>query len=269
MAIPRMVRLKARVEELRTRMSGRGWIAGGKMNPGRALLLLTGIVLLGGIAIFNEMSPNAQASLLDDRTARASADLLPASTLSTDEVTGNTAGSPKHAPVAGQGTEENKGENDAAPRRVAAPAEPLFANPLWGLPLARLSTTRERPIFSASRRPSAPTPTYVAPVAVSQPAKPPEPERPAIALVGTIIGTDDGYRMAVFRDTSTQDVLRLRIGENYHGWVVRLISPREASLVKNGEQAMLELPALWAAPPPPPRSRQQAERDAIWKVGAE
>lgn len=270
MAIRQMVRLNGRVEELRTRMSGRGWITGGKMKPGRALLLLTGIVLLGGITIFNEMSPNAQASLLDDRTARASADLLPASTLSTEEVPGNTAGSPKHAPLAGQGTENNKGENDAAPRRVAAPAEPLFANPLWGLPLARLSTTRERPIFSASRRPPAPTPTYVAPVAFSEPAKPPAPELPAMALVGTIIGID-GYRMAIFRDTSDaskQDALRLRIGESYHGWEVRLISSREAGLVKNGEQAVLELPEPGTSPPPP-RTRQQAELDAILKVGAE
>jgi hypothetical protein len=270
MVIWRMVRLNGRVEELRTRMSGRGWIAGGKMKPGRALLLLAGIVmLLGGIVIFNEMSPNAQAPLLDDRTARTTADLPPSSTLATsNEVTGNTAGPPARVPVAGQGTEENEGGNDAAQRPVAARAEPAVANPLWGLPLARLSTTRERPIFSASRRRPAPAPTYVAPVAASQPAKPPEPELPAIALVGTIIGTDDGYRMGIFRDTSTQDVLRLRIGENYHGWVVRLISPREANLVKNGEQAVLELPAPGASPPPP-RSRRQVELDLVWQVGAD
>jgi hypothetical protein len=272
MVIWRMVRLNGRVEELRTRMSGRGWIAGGKMKPGRALLLLTGIVmLLGGIVIFNEMSPNAQASLFDDRTARTTADLPPSSTLATsNEVTGNTAGPPARVPVAGQGTEENEGGNDAAQRPVAAPAEPAVANPLWGLPLARLSTTRERPIFSASRRPPAPAPTYVAPVAASQPAKPPEPELPAMALVGTIIGTD-GYRMAIFRDTSDaskQDALRLRIGENYHGWEVRLISAREASLVKNGEQAVLELPAPGASPPPP-RSRRQVELDLVWQVGAD
>jgi hypothetical protein len=273
MVIWRMVRLNGRVEELRARMSGRGWIAGGKMKPGRALLLLTGIVmLLGGIVIFNEMSPNAQASLLDDQTARTTADLPPSSTLATfNEVTGNTAGPPARVPpVAGQGTEENEGGNDAAQRPVAAPAEPAVANPLWGLPLARLSTTRERPIFSASRRPPAPAPTYVAPVAASQPAKPPEPELPAMALVGTIIGTD-GYRMAIFRDTSDaskQDALRLRTGESYHGWEVRLISAREASLVKNGEQAVLELPAPGASPPPP-RSRRQVELDLVRQVGAD
>ncbi len=85
----------------------------------------------------------------DDRTARASADLLPASTLSTEEVTGNTAGSPKHAPLAGQGTENNKGENDAAPRRVAAPAEPLFANPLVGAAAcAIVDNTRATDLFA-------------------------------------------------------------------------------------------------------------------------
>jgi general secretion pathway protein N len=172
--------------------------------------------------------------------------------------------------VTGQGTGEDEGKNDAAQRPVAAAAEPAFANPLWGLPLSRLSITRERPIFSASRRPPPPAPTHVAPVAVSQPAKPPAPGLPAMALVGTIIGTN-GYRIAIFRDTSDaskQDALRLRVGEDYHGWVVRLISPHEASLVKNGEQAVLQLPAPGATPPPP-RSRQDAELDRLRLVGAE
>ncbi|MGB6401158.1 MAG: hypothetical protein WBF73_36605, partial [Bradyrhizobium sp.] len=44
------------------------------------------------------------------------------------------------------------------------------------LPLEQLSITRERPIFSPARRPPPPPPTYIAPVAVRQPATPPEPE---------------------------------------------------------------------------------------------
>src|ERR1700678_4820686 len=39
------------------------------------------------------------------------------------------------------------------PPSPAAPERPASANPLWALPLTTLSTTRERPIFSASRRP--------------------------------------------------------------------------------------------------------------------
>jgi general secretion pathway protein N len=267
MAIWRIVCMNGRVGKARNPTSASGRVADGKMKPGRLLSLLAGILLLGGVAKFSEMPPAAQASLLDDaaRTASTTGHSLLSSDLATyDEVTGNTAGWPMRVPVAGQGTQE---ENDTPPRRVAARAEPASGNPLWQLPLKQLSSTRERPIFSPSRRPPAPAPTYVAPVLVRQPAKPPEPERLAIALAGTIIGTD-GYRMAVFRDTSTQDGLRLRVGENYHGWVVRLITSREANLVKDGEQAVLELPAPGAAPSPA-RSSRDVRLDEVWKVGAD
>jgi hypothetical protein len=71
----------------------------------------------------------------------------------------------------------NSGE--AAPVRTAATSPdaaverpPPGGNPLWALPLKQLSITRERPIFSPSRRPPPPaTPTYVAPVAVRTPQK--------------------------------------------------------------------------------------------------
>src|SRR5262249_53342647 len=130
--------------------------------------------------------------------------------------------------------------------------------------------TRERPVFSPSRRPP-PTPplsAFVAPVAVRQPVKPPEPERPAVALLGTIIGAGDD-RMAVFRDTSTQGTLRLRIGEACQGWVVRLIMPREATLMKDGAQAVvLEMP-LPGATSPQARDSRDALLDVVWKVGAE
>jgi hypothetical protein len=242
-------------------VSGRA--AGSKMKSARALSLLTSIVLLGAAAKFNETPAHAQGPVLDDIAPTAQMTANSQLSATDNAPTGNTAGTSMRAPVAAQGREE---ENDVAPRRVAAQTKPALMNPLWRLPLERLSTTRERPIFSLSRRP--PAPTYVAPVAVQPPAKPPEPDLPAIALVGTIIGTDDGYRMAIFRDTSTQDVVHLHMGENYQGWEVRLINQREAGLVKNGEQAVLELPAPGALPPPP-RSRRQAELDAILQVGAE
>jgi hypothetical protein len=125
---------------------------------------------------------------------------------------------------------------------TAVERSPSAGNPLWALALKQLSTTRDRPIFSPSRRPPPPaTPTYVAPVAVRQPAKPAEPERPAITLLGTIIGTDD--RIGVFVETSTQNFVRLRVGDDHEGWVLRLIKAREVTLVKDRDQvAVLELP---------------------------
>ena len=40
-----------------------------------------------------------------------------------------------------------------APPTAPAPERALSANPLWAIPLTQLSATRERPIFSPSRRP--------------------------------------------------------------------------------------------------------------------
>lgn len=267
MTIWRMLRLNGRAGKLRTLASASGRAAGSRARTARALSWLTGIALLGSFTTFNEIPANAQtSSLLEDDawTARTSAH----SQFSiASEVRDNTATPSLPAHAAGQGIEGDKEKGDAAPQRVADRVEPTLGNPLWRLPLKQFSATRERPLFSPSRRPPAPAPAYVAPVAARQPAKPPEPEHPAIALAGTIVGTD-GYRVAVFRDTSNQNVLRLHVGENYGGWVVRLIGPREARLVKNGEQALLEL-SQPAGTLPPARTSQDIMMEGVWRVGAE
>jgi hypothetical protein len=67
-------------------------------------------------------------------------------------------------------------------------------------------------------------------VAVRQQVKLPEPEKPTVSLLGTIIGSNADDRIGVFLDTSTQSVVRLRVGEDHHGWVLRLIKMREATL---------------------------------------
>src|SRR5262249_22346659 len=85
------------------------------------------------------------------------------------------------------------------------------------------------------------TPTSVAPVTVRPPVKPPEPERPAVSLVGTVIGSD--IHIGVFLETATKNVVRLRVGEDHQGWVLRLITVREVTLVKDSGQAVLKLPA--------------------------
>jgi len=228
------------------------------MKAGRAFSLLTGVAFLGGIATFNEMTPDAQASLLGAaaETARATAQSLVQNAVATyNEMTGAGAASQQppvrvpSAPRAGEGKEA------VATRQIAArtaDADPPSGNPLWALPLKQLSITRDRPLFSPSRRPPPPpTPTFVAPVAVRQPVKPPEPERPAVSLLGTIIGTTADDRIGVFLETSTQNIVRLRLGEDHQGWVLRLVKAREATLVKNGEQAVvLELPPPGDPPPP-------------------
>jgi general secretion pathway protein N len=136
----------------------------------------------------------------------------------------------------------------AAPPRTAARSPdaaverpPSSGNPLWALPLKQLSITRDRPIFSPSRRPPPPaTPTYVAPVAVRSPPKPVEPERPSITLLGTILGSTES--IGIFFNPATRDVVRLRVGEDHEGWALRSVKTREATLVKDRERVVLELP---------------------------
>ena len=177
------------------------------MNPVRAFLLLAGVALMGAIARFTEMRADAQVSFLD--------------------ATGETALGTLQSP-------QQSARSNAEP----APA----ANPLWALPLEQLSITRERPIFSPSRRPPPPPATYVAPVPVRQPAKPPEQERPAVSLIGTVIGPD--VQIGVFLENATQNVVRLRLGEEHRGWVLRLVNAREVTLVKDVAQTL-------ALDPPP------------------
>jgi general secretion pathway protein N len=128
---------------------------------------------------------------------------------------------------------------------VTAPPAPvperaLSANPLWAIPLTALSGTRDRPIFSSSRRPPPPA---VAPAAVPKVAavpKPSEPERPQLSLLGTIASDDEGF--GIFLDQSTKAVLRLKVDEDYQGWKLRSVQGREVTLEKDQQLVTLALP---------------------------
>jgi general secretion pathway protein N len=130
----------------------------------------------------------------------------------------------------------------AAPPAPATPASEraLSANPLWAMPLAQFAVTRDRPIFSPSRRPP---PAAVAPVVVPKfvaVPKPREPERPQLTLVGTIAGDEDGF--GIFLDQSTKAVLRLKVGEDFQGWKLRSVQGRETALEKDQQVVTLALP---------------------------
>jgi hypothetical protein len=123
--------------------------------------------------------------------------------------------------------------------KPAPPERPRSANPLWAIPLATLSDTRERPIFSASRRPPAQTP-----VASVRPAAPPPPpprvERPPLSLVGTVAGDSESFGIFVDRGTST--ALRLKLGEDYQGWRLRNVRGRDVALERDQQTVVLSLP---------------------------
>jgi hypothetical protein len=147
-----------------------------------------------------------------------------------------------------------------SPPAPVAPASErtLSANPLWAIPLAQLPITRDRPIFSPSRRPPPPavTPAEI-PKVVAVP-KPREPERPQLTLVGTAASDDEGF--GIFLDQSTQAVFRLRVGEDYQGWKLRSVQGREATLEKDQRVVPLALPqpsvgeGAIEVPPPPANS---------------
>jgi hypothetical protein len=138
----------------------------------------------------------------------------------------------------------SSGEPVTSVRVVAPPPEPerpLSANPLWAIPLTKLSGTRDRPIFSPSRRP--PPPPVVA--AEPAPAPPPLPrkkelEPPPLSLVGTIASDEESF--GIFLDPSTKQALRLKLGEDYQGWKLRAVQGREVTMEKDRQSAVLTLP---------------------------
>jgi hypothetical protein len=151
-----------------------------------------------------------------------------------------------------------------APPPVAAIPHAPSANPLWAIPLATLSGTRERPIFSTSRRP--PPPAAVSVLADAPPApKPARVERPQLSLVGTIIGDDQSF--GIFVDRSSKAALRLKLGEDYQGWTLRSVQGREATLARDQQTAVVSLPQPGAGEAGP--LRVQAENVAPTPVPAD
>jgi hypothetical protein len=113
----------------------------------------------------------------------------------------------------------------------------LGKNPLWGIPLDVLNATRERPLFSPSRRPSTAAVT-------SRPVKviknPPVAPEPTFSLLGTVRG--DGEAYALFIDTTTHSVFRLKTGGDAGGWILQAVKERGAVFEKNGRTEVLEMP---------------------------
>jgi general secretion pathway protein N len=118
--------------------------------------------------------------------------------------------------------------------------------------LAMLPVTRERPLFSPSRHPPAPIVAATPRAAPRVVAPPPPPETPLLALVGSVVGQTDG--VAVFTDTATNNAVRLKMGEGHAGWILRSITGREVTLQKEGQTAILALPARDAMAAVPARA---------------
>jgi general secretion pathway protein N len=152
-----------------------------------------------------------------------------------------------------EGASATEGTGAAAVRLSEAPHAPdqsaklRAGNPLWTVPLSALSATRDRPLFSASRRP----PIVAAPIVAAPPKQeavaPPAPERPFLTLIGTIVSPTAS--LAVLQGSNGEAISRLRIGEENDGWRVQGIDLRSIVVVKGEQSVKLDLPRPDGAPP--------------------
>ncbi len=124
------------------------------------------------------------------------------------------------------------------PAKAPSDAGTPVGNAVLTIPLSKLSMTRDRPIFSPSRRPP---PLPAPPVVAKQvePTKPAEPDQPPLILVGTVASGDSG--IAVFVEQSTENTVRLRVNESHQGWTLRSIQGREVTLLKDRKSSVLAL----------------------------
>jgi general secretion pathway protein N len=167
---------------------------------------------------------------------------------SVNEAIGQAAGATLREKATGQ-TGPNTEQPPAAPKDTGARQPPPGGNPLWGIPISALDATRERPVFSASRRPPMP-PVVAQRVAVPPPPpKPAEPEQPLLTLVGTAIGTPKN--VAVVLDRTTKTLVRLHLGEAVSGWTLRAVDPRTMTVEKNSQTVTLALPSPGSLPANP------------------
>ena len=147
---------------------------------------------------------------------------------------------------------DSKGPSASAPPRdggVNAVSVP--GNSLWAVPLSRLSATRDRPLFSATRRPPTPAAVAVEPLLPQPVAASPPPSRPPLVLIGTLIG--ESLRIGIFHDEATAKTVRLAVGENHDGWSLRALGVADARFENGDRAATLELrpPAQLAMQGPP------------------
>jgi hypothetical protein len=130
------------------------------------------------------------------------------------------------------------------PGAQAQQAPARLANPLAERSLDELSATRERPLFSASRRQAQPPQALIAQQPDPAPAAP-----PAIALLGVVM--QEGKAQAVVRLGATGKISRLKTGDDAGGWKVKTIEPRQLVLSLGDRTAAFD---LFAAMPGPERA---------------
>jgi general secretion pathway protein N len=141
-----------------------------------------------------------------------------------------------------------KAEQQPSIKNSAPSQSPAGGNPLWGIPMSALSATRERPLFSASRRPPPPPAPPMA-VAEAPPPPPPPPEPPPLTLEGTAIGKP--RNVALILNQASRTLVRLHVGEEAAGWRLRSVDARTMTVEKNSQQVTIALPMPGGLPAHP------------------
>lgn len=188
----------------------------------RALALLIGLVLIGNA---EALATNAPLTVDAQTIDQSGGDLF----------------APRPVVAAPASTAPPASQPSAIAVTTAPPVEHITSgNPLWAIPLARLTASRDQPLFAPSRRPAPPL-EMIRPVAapVGPPPKPPEPEKPELSLLGTVAGSRE--RIGLFIDSASKEVLRLKAGEDHRGWTLRSVRPRQVELAKGLDNAILDL----------------------------
>lgn len=114
-----------------------------------------------------------------------------------------------------------------SPITMAAPqdASPFFRD----ASLASLNATRDRPLFTPTRRP--PPPKAVVAPAVPQAAPAVVEEPPRLTLLGIIRSPDRGGSV-VLMDEVAKSSLSLKTGEGRRGWIVQSLDNDGVTLAK-------------------------------------
>lgn len=125
---------------------------------------------------------------------------------------------------------------------ASAAVEAAPRNPLDAVRLEDLAATRERPLFTPSRRPPPPpAPEVAAPEPPPVEAKPVALEPPPFDLVGAVVGHSASF--ALLRNRQSNEVMRLRLGDEAMGWRVGAVGLRSVSLERDGRVQSLTLAA--------------------------
>ena len=108
-----------------------------------------------------------------------------------------------------------------------------LSNPLAAQSLERLSATVDHPLFSPSRRPTAPP--------AAQIPQPPAPSAPPPNLVLFGIVMDGERARAIVQVGAEKKILRAQIGDDIGGWTVTRVEERRLVLSLNGRFATFTL----------------------------